>query len=399
MTTGQALSKQLLVPKGIRFDCSGCGNCCLRWPVPLTRGDVEQLSALPGGQGESHRFKMLPPEPGASFAFMLDKREDGRCEFLTETDRCRLHELHGARSKPSMCRLFPYSFNVMPHGVAAYVSFASTAVLFNQGSLLSGQSESLSAHLELFAALFPDATAERWTAAQIRDGVPLGTDELREISSRMLAIAHSGEEPESEHAPRELAQKLFAIHRLVSELGADAACNRPPVLEARPKIVDQLLLKYMDALYFPADVFSEGNFDLDCRGMMQEIVSAPDMVTLSGTRFRDLVRAKRQEDEFTEICDRFLYCRLFSGLYFGPGFHHLSLIAGTTHLILLCVLLELKCRQLKLRGVEDLAAVAELVRTLERRLTQLRLSAQSQAVLEVLFSEPERASRLLSLIA
>src|SRR5579862_2946333 len=117
---------ELHIPEGINFECTGCGNCCLQWPVPVTAEDRERILQAGPGQ-ESARFRRLNHQQPKlrAFTHTLEKRSDGKCEFLTESNRCSLHEKFGPEFKPGMCQLFPYTFNPTPSGVYASVSFAS----------------------------------------------------------------------------------------------------------------------------------------------------------------------------------------------------------------------------------------------------------------------------------
>jgi hypothetical protein len=133
------------------------------------------------------------------------------------------------------------------------------------------------------------------------------------------------------------------------------------------------------------------------------MVSAPQMVSFGqgkvALKFGDLINFKLKQlpEPCEDLLNRFLYVRFFSKLFFGPGFHHLSLLAGLNHLRILHILLRLKIKQVilltKSKTIE-LEQLAELVRTLERRLTQMDFSGQSQAMLEVLLASPSRQERL-----
>ena len=137
----------LIAPKGIRFSCSECANCCLRWPVPITKQDFQKISGyskdLKLDQQSLFRVLDIKDDKLQVFSHSLEKKEDGNCEFLLDDNRCQLHEKFGFDAKPSMCQLFPYTFTGTPDGVFCSVSFASSAVLFNQGELLEQSMESL----------------------------------------------------------------------------------------------------------------------------------------------------------------------------------------------------------------------------------------------------------------
>lgn len=396
-------------PQGIRFDCSGCGNCCLNWPVPLTDLDVQNINQYRiAGRGTSVRRLPRGNEKMQTFTHSMEKRSDGRCIFLTEQNRCELHATYGETAKPSMCRLFPYTFSMTPDGVRASVSFASTGVLFNSGKLLSEQIQMLQERYEIFQQLFPHLEMN-WNNVQLLDGIALDPALLSELQREFeeitdLARACDKARDRASEAPSNFFAKLQKMSsRAAEQLPSKAYCERVPRLESSPETIDKIILKYLDKLYFPRDVFQEDKFDLDIQALMQELVSAPQVVTLNHAghelAFNDVasVQLSVLPADLQDLIDRFLYCRVFSWLYFGPGFHHLSLISGLHHLMHLEVLLRLKLKCILLsNGASTLSIfdLAELVRTMERRLTQLQLSDKSIAGLEVLLPSLERAGRL-----
>jgi hypothetical protein len=340
-----------------------------------------------------------------NFSHTLEKQKDGNCEFLTSEKRCKLHQEFGAASKPSMCQLFPYSFTVTPDTVIASVSFASSAVLYNSGKLLSEQAETLSHQYELFASLFP-TSSDLWLKLQIIDGQPLSWSEFSELDYT-LSKNIEGDCTDSEKAPTGMGKKLQeASLAIIKELPDAKLAEREPRMESRPKIVDQILLKHLERLYFPDEVFTADRYDFDARELLTEMVAAPQTVSFGQPgkerKFADLIGIKlgKLPDDVDDLLNRFLYSRFFSKLFFGPGFHHLSLLAGIHHLRILHLLLRLKFKQtlcLDSKAEINFELACELVRTLERRLTQLDFSPQSQAMLEVLMASPQRQERLLFL--
>lgn len=390
-------------PHGIRFDCSGCANCCLEWPVPITGKDLERISKLPFSD-PAVNFKALKSrhENFQSFSHTLEKRSDGRCSFLSEDKLCSLHKDFGVESKPSMCRLFPYSFTVTPDAVRASLSFASSAVLLNSGTLLCRQTEHLAAQFQIFQSLF-EPNAQLWHKLQIIDGWALSFEEFQKIERHFESFIYGASYAE-EKVPRDVCGQFDKMSALLLESLPDPRqAEREPGLESRPKIVDQILLKHLERLYFPDDLFANEKFDLDAQLFLQEIVSAPQVVSFgqgkSERRFSDLIKIRlgRLSDELEELLDRFFYVRIFARLYFGPGFHHLSLLAGVHHLQILYVLLRLKLKQLLLLNARDslnFEHLSELMRCLDRRLTQLDLSPASLSVLEVMLSSRQRFERL-----
>ncbi|MCB9597557.1 MAG: YkgJ family cysteine cluster protein [Sandaracinaceae bacterium] len=96
--------------------CDGRGACCRFYgsvgftPVEALRGrlqaaavslpvdDADLFVPMSGGQIDH------PDEPLAVALV------DGRCAFLTDTERCGIHERAGALAKPAVCRIYPAAF-------------------------------------------------------------------------------------------------------------------------------------------------------------------------------------------------------------------------------------------------------------------------------------------------
>jgi Fe-S-cluster containining protein len=389
-------------PKGIRFECSGCADCCLHWPVPLTAEDYERISGrledCPAClQSLSSRRANL-----INFSATLEKLAGGSCKFLTAEKRCSIHMDSGASEKPSICRLFPYAFTVTPDAVLASVSFASTAVLHNTGRLLSEQPEALLLHYQLFESLFNPA-AQSWQKLQLVDGIALDWERFRQIDSRLLSVIEA-DCPDPACVPIDVAARLMlASTQVINELADRSAVEKEPRLESRPRIVDQILLKHLERLYFPQEVFRQTSYDLNVAELLQELVAAPPAVSFGqapeSQRFAALIKIKlgKLPQQSEDLLNRFLYTRFFSKLFFGPGFHHLSLLSGIHHLSTLNVLLKLKLKQALAKDPQtqpSFELLCELLRTMERRLTQLDLSGRSLALLEVLLSSRARQERL-----
>jgi|AGTN01.2.fsa_nt_gi Predicted Fe-S-cluster oxidoreductase len=407
----ETTTETLHIMDGINFDCSGCGNCCFEWPVPLTKLDFQKLSKYADEEKiDRHSlFRVLATnqedEKLMVFTHSLEKRDDGRCEFLTADKRCRLHIERDAASKPSMCQLFPYTFTSTPSGVFASVSFASTGVILNSGRPLSEQSELLAQRHELFRTLFPGLTLD-WSGVQVVDGLPITWPEYIEkekpIISRLASCAGSS------RVERILFEETEAFRKMVAN---SSKLDNLAGLTVRPKTIDQVLLAGLLYLYFPEQVFSMSVCDLDARGLMKTVLDQPERVPINYknknysidelNRFRLGRLSEAQED----ILRRFLLCRVFSKLYFGPGFNYMSIIAGMHHLCLLVALVRIRLKLALLDAELESEQAAEFlfsnlveeVRLLERRLTVANFSGETTAMLEVLLASPQRIDRIISL--
>lgn len=437
----------LHISEEINFECTGCGNCCLQWPVPATDEDRRRIIDLsrdierestPTSEGNvvadadwqlprGQLFKRIQMDVLKNktnhFQYTMEKNADGRCVFLTSSNRCALHERFGAESKPGMCQLFPYTFTETPDGYYASVSFASSGTLFNQGKPLAAQREHLSDRLELFKRLFPTLKLD-WSQLQFFDGSPLRwaqylllertiLQSLKEMIDRSLYVQTNFTLPWYQ-----LLESIstFLINKMPGGTDLDRRDLVPESLEG-----DLLILGFLLESYFPDDIFAgKDDEGPSIRNLMQGLLSAPDVVSMKiGNSIVPLAEICELElptlDQQSEnLIARYLYARVYSKLYFGAGMAHFSLIAGFHHLGILAALVRIKLkalvwqRQKQRHGQsESLGAtnfdkvefleVAELVRNLERKLASFQHSSESATILQVLFESPARFKRLLAL--
>jgi Fe-S-cluster containining protein len=367
---------ELHIPEGIRFDCTGCGNCCLHWPVPATDADVSRIEKL-----GTPSFRRLPAGDAKmrGFTHTLEKRDDGKCAFLTDDLRCSLHAEHGIEAKPSMCRLFPYSFTPTPSGIYMYVSFASSGVLSNTGRLLTEQRAEMETQLALFQELFPHIDSH-WEV-QILDGLPLSWDEYLDLEASFI---------DRLRRKPVLDALIDCSNTAINQLPQDVLPDRLPPVEASPHVIDQSVLQALHQLYWPDEVFQEQSFDFDARALMEQLVRPPSSVTIcGGMREADLaaIELGHLAPDIEDLLRRFAYSRIFAKLYFGRSYAHLSVLSGIHHLFVLVALIRLKIKARMLNKQPcSFVDIAEIVRTLERRLTQMNFGNISCTVLEILLS-------------
>jgi Fe-S-cluster containining protein len=474
----------LHIPIGINFDCTGCGNCCLQWPVPSTDEDRRRIidlsrefvstattAATAGGTSTSEASASTSSEidvfstPGRQlfrrvdmdvlrnrnnqFQYTMEKRADGRCVFLTEQNRCALHERFGAESKPAMCQLFPYTFTEAPDGYYASVSFASTGALFNQGKALADQREHLLDRMRLFKKLFPALKLD-WSQIQLADGISMRWAQYLLIERPMLAelkqavvftgqsngssfSAQTGDAESVHSADHSLSYwnskytwyshlESISAH-LVRQVPNDFDLERAATVPAS-ETADLLLVRYLLSVYFPESIFAPED-EPSIRDLLRDILAAPLEVslTLSGKTIDLASICARGLPSLLPECEnllaRYLFARVYSKLYFGPGLAHFSLLAGYHHLAVLVALVRIKLKCIlwaaervksesdaALAGIPaserqkssiDVLTVAEVVRNLERRLASYQHTTESATVLQVLFESPARFKRLLQL--
>ncbi|MBX9667991.1 MAG: YkgJ family cysteine cluster protein [Candidatus Obscuribacterales bacterium] len=402
---------ELLIPDGINFDCTCCGNCCFEWPVPITREDFSRIEtyAQEKSLDSKQLFRVLrtDDEKLNAFSHSLEKRDaDGLCQFLTADKRCQLQNEHGPQFKPAMCQLFPYTFTNTPSGTYASVSFAATGVLFNLGRPLSDQRELLSEKLILFNQLFPLLKLD-WNDIQLIDGQSLSFHDYLEGESTILAKL--GRDDLTGRSERILFEEGERFRKRISApVKLDNAAN----ILVNQKIIDQVLVRNLLATYFPDNVYESGMCEVDAEAVAREFMAEPHNVTFAhGAKsfgFQALLdrRIGRLPVKSRDLLRRFCYLKIFSKLYFGPGFNYLSVVAGLHHVVILACLLRIRLKlELLSRDLSNFSdddcfeILAETIRVLERRLTVSTFSRDAIAMLEVLLLSPKRVERILELSA
>jgi lysine-N-methylase len=136
---------------GERYTCTGCGDCCRGWSVPLLPGEAERFSALGAGVIPAERLRAaIHSARGGGVAVEALSGAGGRCAALADDDRCLVHAAHGSDAKPLACRLFPFTFVSTPTEVRVSLSFACPAVIDGEGPPLGEQRDEVG---RLYAAV------------------------------------------------------------------------------------------------------------------------------------------------------------------------------------------------------------------------------------------------------
>jgi hypothetical protein len=100
-------------PRGLRFECTGCGGCC------TARGEYAHVYLNPDEAGElADELKLSVREFRRRYTFKDEygytqlRFEDASCVFLERgTNRCTVY---GAR--PTQCRTFPFWRDLIADG-------------------------------------------------------------------------------------------------------------------------------------------------------------------------------------------------------------------------------------------------------------------------------------------
>lgn len=88
----------------LRFECTGCGACCIGRSGHVVELDAREAEAIRAALGLSRpwfRRRYLERDPDGGLGIRLDA--DGRCPFLGADRRCRVYAV-----RPTQCRTYPW---------------------------------------------------------------------------------------------------------------------------------------------------------------------------------------------------------------------------------------------------------------------------------------------------
>jgi lysine-N-methylase len=182
-----------------RFTCQQCGRCCRRgWDIAVTAAEVEAYrkagagawfteaeSDQPPAVGANGGPDPFEPIPGHAGHFRIRKRADGACGFLSDDNRCRIHERLGGARKPLTCRLFPFRFHPVEGKAVLSASFCCPTVVANEGEPVAAQLRALGGLYTEWARAFPEPRR----TVELVDGLPLSpatATTLRDVLRAML---------------------------------------------------------------------------------------------------------------------------------------------------------------------------------------------------------------------
>lgn len=128
------------------YDCIQCGRSCLNhWNVAVDSARHSKICASHSPSLPADASNLFQASP---HGFLVKKDGDGRCQFLTNDQRCSIHAALGAQAKPIVCQTYPYSMAVTPDGVFVGVTFSCTSALQNSGRPLAEHQPELEQYLE-----------------------------------------------------------------------------------------------------------------------------------------------------------------------------------------------------------------------------------------------------------
>jgi Fe-S-cluster containining protein len=182
--------------EGQRFSCRQCGRCCRRgWDIAVTGAEVEGYRRAgvarafrdeEGPEGKPGDGTLEPFEPlGVPGLFRIRKRADGACGFLSDANRCRIHEELGAQKKPLSCRMFPFAIHPGGPEPVLTVSLSCPTVAEGVGASLGEQKALVRSLAKEWQHAFPaEPRAAELIAGRTLEASTLDT--LRQVLQQLL---------------------------------------------------------------------------------------------------------------------------------------------------------------------------------------------------------------------
>lgn len=399
------LSDALVLPEGLNYECTGCGKCCGGWAIPMTQTDYERITEVNWGEkNDKFKNKSLFRElkdyemANTPYSYAIKPGDNGHCPFLVD-NLCFMHSLNGPKFKPSICQLFPYSFNQTPTGTYATISFVSMGAVNNSGKALSEQREYLESKFEEFKALYPEHKPN-WSQVTLATGVPLSWSDYIELEKELLICMKDENKTFEERFIAGSDILIAEFNKRRQRLGSQAQVNNSLNWQ------DAQLLKSLHKIYFPVKMLSRGEGDFNFYKFILQIFSNgafPFRVALPGNSYSleqlSKVPFPQEDPDIQSLIYRYFFSRLFGKHYFGAGYGQLSVITGFHHLAILYALLKLQskasCLSRDAAKVSYLDVVAS-IRQLEKRLGEASLDGMAAATFELLMFSPNRMRRILA---
>ncbi len=338
------------------FDCHSCGYCCRNLVVNVS--DAERQKIL--NAGWAARMTDLPLFVRYRFRgrrlHRLNQRPDGRCVFLGENERCRLHAETGIGTKPLACRLYPFVPTPGADSVRIDVRADCPSVAADKGRSIGIHHADIRA-LVTEVGVAPMASPPLWRSAR-----PLTAAEFSAVANGFDSILRRGSLPVrtrlhagsrllsllcSVRAAKVRDQRFIELMQVLSEAAVEETregSSSPPAVSPRvhrlfrqwlflhavtddPRQLDEGFLKRMRrswVRYAQARRFARG--------------SGPAPMLRADwpvTDFESIARVAPAPDAALEPLCRSLRVKLDAHAFAGPGYYGCDVITGLTALWLL----------------------------------------------------------------
>lgn len=194
------------------YDCHGCTNCCRELVVQLTASDRDRID-------QQNWADELSTQPYVRLGrnHVLNQTPDGRCVFLSDDGKCRIHARHGSAAKPLACQLYPFTLEADEHGLRAGLRFDCPTVARNDGSPLASHRSNLTHLAAAFTAELPSVHRVAGVSLELVRGHALSTETV----DRLVDLIHRW----LRDTKRPFHHRVMGLHELVRALG-EARLNR-----------------------------------------------------------------------------------------------------------------------------------------------------------------------------
>jgi Fe-S-cluster containining protein len=240
-----------------RYRCTGCGDCCRGWDVPLEAGEADQFRKMATGLVPADRLRTaLGRAKHAGHEVETVASAQGQCVALADDQRCLIHAQHGGDAKPRACRIFPFTFVATPAGVRVGLSFACPAVVDGEGPPLEEQRGDIEATFASAVdgtryllrigdrvALAEGQELAFAEAASLVDALVAALDEDGPLAHRVCRVGALAALVQARLAEGQPFAAAFAAARAGRDALVDEALAEPPEVDRLSRALHRTLLK------------------------------------------------------------------------------------------------------------------------------------------------------------
>ncbi|MGF1577759.1 MAG: YkgJ family cysteine cluster protein [Gemmataceae bacterium] len=177
-----------------KWECNSCTHCCREYDVVVS--EEERKTITEQGWHDDPEVGQLPlfvRQSWWSDSYTLNHRPDGRCVFLNDENRCRIHEKYGAEAKPLACRLFPFVLIPVDDHWRVGVRYACPSAAENKGPSLRKQIDAVSSDVAQFENRHQEQLHDL-KPPPLQQGVKVEWTDLRRSAKALQNILETKEE-------------------------------------------------------------------------------------------------------------------------------------------------------------------------------------------------------------
>jgi lysine-N-methylase len=338
-----------------RYDCHSCGHCCRILVVNVTAEERRKIIAagwltrLPG------KRLFVRYRYAGRRRYRLAQQADGRCIFLNDNERCRLHAETGAETKPLPCRMYPFVPTPGVDGVRLDLRADCPSVAGNRGRALNAH-EAAIRKLADEAGTGPMAAPPAWrgrralSVAEFEAVTAAFTRCLREASlplrGRLRACCQLLELLAAVQPAKVRDERFIELMDVLASAAVDEARSEPGAVDVPPRTArlfrQWLFLHALSDL--PGELqtgrirrllrswsrYGQSRRFADGTGPVPRLAS-----NWPATTFEEVAAVQPGPEEALEPLCRMMLLKLDAQSFAGPGYFGYDLISGLTALCLL----------------------------------------------------------------